>query len=323
MSSDFRTLFDPQTCIRKGLCPITDIRNKGNPLESHSLYFEQHGSGPEKIIFIMGLNSSSFAWLPQVNHLSRIPEYSVLVFDNRGVGNSGTPKGPYTTSGMAEDAIALLDYLGFTEPRSIHVVGLSLGGMISQELAFRIPERIISLTLGVTTAGGHIWNNFPPWKGFNALARMMFIKDPSQKIPILLDLLYTSSWIDEKAADDPKGRTNREVEFESYARRLEITRPQTLVGALSQMCAGLTHHVSAQRLRHISKSIPKVTIATGDHDHLVSPHNTVYLKTHMEEAEVVIFKDTGHALHYQRPREVNAMLERVFKEGRERVRAEP
>ncbi|KAJ3778582.1 Alpha/Beta hydrolase protein [Lentinula raphanica] len=321
MTSELRTLFDPQTCTRKGLCPITDIRNKGDPLESHSLYYEQHGSGPETIIFIMGLNSSSFAWLPQVKHFARIPQYSVLVFDNRGVGNSGSPKGPYTTSGMAEDAIALLDYLQFTAPRSIHVVGLSLGGMISQELAYRIPERIISLTLGVTTAGGHIWNNLPPWKGFDALIRMMFIKEPSRKIPMLLDLLYTSPWIDEKAVDDPKGRTNREVEFESYARRLEITRPQTLIGALSQMCAGLTHYVSAQRLRQISTSIPKVTLVTGDQDHLVSPHNTVYLKTHMVEAEVVTFKDTGHAIHYQRPREFNALLERVFKEGRERAQA--
>ncbi|KAH7877887.1 Alpha/Beta hydrolase protein [Lentinula edodes] len=319
MTSELQTLFDPQTCTRKGLCPVTDIRNKGDPLESHSLYFEQHGFGPEKIIFIMGLNSSSFAWLPQVKHFSRIPKYTVLVFDNRGVGNSTTPKGPYTTTGMAEDAIALLNYLGFTEPRSIHVVGLSLGGMISQELAYRIPERMISLTLGVTTAGGHIWNNLPPWKGFKALLRMTFMKDPAQKIPILLDLLYTSPWIDEKAVDDPRGRTNREVEFESYARRFQTTRPQTLIGALSQMSSGLTHHVSAERLRQISKSIPKVTLATGDQDNLVSPDNTIYLKTHMKEAEVVTFENTGHAIHYQRPREFNAMLERVFEEGRENL----
>lgn len=51
---DLPTLFDPETCVRKGLCPVSSIRNKGDPLESHSLYFEQHGTGPEKIIFIMG-----------------------------------------------------------------------------------------------------------------------------------------------------------------------------------------------------------------------------------------------------------------------------
>ena len=48
------TMLDPATCTRKGLCPVTKIRHQENPLESHSLYFEQHGTGPEKIVFIMG-----------------------------------------------------------------------------------------------------------------------------------------------------------------------------------------------------------------------------------------------------------------------------
>ncbi|KAF9072988.1 alpha/beta-hydrolase [Rhodocollybia butyracea] len=316
--TELRTLFDAETCTRKGLCPVTEIRNK-NPFESHSLYYEQHGTGPEKILFIMGMNSSLFAWLPQVKYFSRQPQYSVLVFDNRGVGNSSTPsRGPYTTSGMAEDAIVLLNYIGWTEPRSVHCVGLSLGGMIAQELAARIPERLASLSLGVTTPGGYIWTNFPPWKGLKAIIKLTFTRDPADRIPILLDLLYTSSWLEEKALDDPQGRTNRQVETEGYARRFAFTRPQTLLGALSQQGAGLTHHVSADRLRQISKSIPKVALATGDEDHLVYTHNTVYLKKQMVEAEVVEFKNTGHAIHYQRYREFNAMLERVFKEGRER-----
>ena len=56
-SSDFKappTIFDPATCTRKGLCPVTQIRNQEDLLESHSLYFEVHGSGPEKVVFIMG-----------------------------------------------------------------------------------------------------------------------------------------------------------------------------------------------------------------------------------------------------------------------------
>ena len=68
----------------------------------------------------------------QVEYLSRTGKHQVLVFDNRGAGNSGTPRGPYTTSAMAEDVIALLDFLGWTERRGIHIVGISLGGMIAQ-----------------------------------------------------------------------------------------------------------------------------------------------------------------------------------------------
>ena len=52
--TDLPTIFDPVSLVKKGLCPITSIRYDENPLESHSLYYEQHGTGPEKIVFIMG-----------------------------------------------------------------------------------------------------------------------------------------------------------------------------------------------------------------------------------------------------------------------------
>ncbi|KAI0797835.1 alpha/beta-hydrolase [Abortiporus biennis] len=313
------TIFDPTTCSRKGLCPVTSIRNKGDPFESHSLYYEQHGTGPTKVVFIMGLNSTSFAWSPQVEYFGRKPEYSVLVFDNRGVGNSGVPRGPYTTSGMAEDAIALLDYIGWKETHSIHVVGVSLGGMIAQELATRIPERIISLTLAVTTAGGRPWANFPPRKGLINLTRLMAITDAEKKIPLVHDMVFPESWLDEVAEGDTEGRTNREHMTIEYRKRIEATRPQTFLGSVSQMAAGLTHNVSAERLRNISKSIPKVTIVTGDQDHLVDPSNSKYLNENMPEAELQVWEETGHGIHMQRKRRFNELLEKTFTEGSERV----
>lgn len=85
------------------------------------------------------------------------------------------------------------------------------------------------------------------------------------------------------------------------------------------MSAGLTHHVTSQRLSKISSSIPKVVIVTGDQDNLVAPSNSVYLKKHMKEAEYVVFEDTGHVIHTQRNERFNELLERVFKEGRERA----
>ncbi|KAJ7043250.1 alpha/beta-hydrolase [Mycena alexandri] len=313
------TLFDTSTCARKGLCPVTSIRHQSEPMESHSLYYEVHGRGPEHLVCIMGLNSSCFAWLAQVQHFGPMSEYSMVVFDNRGVGHSGVPRGPYTTSGMAEDAIVLIDHLGWTARRDLHVVGVSLGGMIAQELATRIPDRIASLTLAVTTPGGAPWTNLPPWKGFISLARLMVTADIELKIPLILEMVYPLRWLDEPAKGDSEGRSNRELQTMLIRQRIEITAPQHLIGALSQMCAGLTHHVTPERLRRICDTIPKVLIVTGDDDHLVSPVNSRRIKNCMPDAELEEWEDAGHALHVQRPQKFNALLERVFKEGRRKA----
>lgn len=266
----------------------------------------------------MGLNSSSFAWGPQIRHFGK-EGYKSLVFDNRGVGHSGYPRGPYTTSAMAEDVICLLDTLGWTGTRELHVVGISLGGMIAQELASRIPQRIASLTLAVTTPGGRPWNNFPPWTGLKTLTRLVFIADPAKKVPLVMDMLYPSNWLAEHDEDDPQGRTNRDVQSESFLRRVLITKPQELMGHISQMAAALTHHVSPARLAVISKSIPKVVIITGDEDNLVLPSHSLELKARMSEAELIQWQGTGHAINSQRVKEFNTLLEQTFEEGRQKA----
>ena len=106
---------------------------------------------------------------------------------------------------------------------------------------------------------------------------------------------------------------------QDYRKRIETARPQKFLGAISQMAAGLTHNVAPARLSSIAKSVPKVLILTGDKDHLVNPSNSHYLKQHMPEAELVEWEGTGHAIHLQRKTRFNALLERVFKEGKENL----
>ena len=91
------------------------------------------------------------------------------------------------------------------------------------------------------------------------------------------------------------------------------------MGTLSQMCAGLTHYVSPERLHKISQSIPKVVIVTGDEDHLVHPNNSKYLKDNMPEAEYVEFSNTGHAIHLQWPKRYSELIERTIQEGKKRM----
>ncbi|KAF9653124.1 alpha/beta-hydrolase [Thelephora ganbajun] len=317
--TDLPTIFDPVSLVKKGLCPVTKIRYDGDPLESHSLYYEQHGTGPEKIVLIMGLNSTSFAWAGQVEHFGREPNYSILVFDNRGVGNSGAPLGPYTTSEMARDVVVLLDYIGWKGERGVHVVGISLGGMIAQELSTLIPHRISSLSLIVTTAGGRPWNNFPPLKGTITLARLLTVKDPGVRASKSLETLFPVAWLGAKVEGDPRGRTNREIETENFLKRYYTARPQPFIGVISQMAAGLTHRVSGDRLREISSLVPKVVIVTGDEDHLVNPQRSKFIKASMPEAELIEFSGTGHGVHIQRAKELNGIIARAIRESRSRL----
>lgn len=103
--------------------------------------------------------------------------------------------------------------------------------------------------------------------------------------------------------------------YKSYKERAALSRIQKPLGAISQMWAGFTHRVQAERLAQISKTIPKLVILTGDEDHLIRPTNSVYLKKHMPEAEYIVWKDTGHVVNLQHVERFNALLERVFSEG--------
>lgn len=339
--SSYPTVFNPETLYRKGLCPVSTLEHKrqqetretaDSVLPSqHSLYFEVHGDGEQKVVLIMGLNTSSFAWGPLLEHLTSVKEsdgksrYSVLVFDNRGVGNSGTPMGPYTTSGMAADVILLLEYVGWTSSsRQLHVVGVSMGGMIALETASRIAHRIASLSLIVTTAGGWAPRNFTPFKGIRSLARLTFVKAPEEKVKLVLPLLYPLDWLKEPAEGyDRPEITNAEYVGAAFLRRINIARRQTLVGALSQMAAALTHHVSAARLQKISASIPKIYIMTGDEDNLVKPANSYHLKSCMPEAEFEVWEDSGHDVPAQRLKRFRAKMVSVMQEGWDRRQTEP
>jgi pimeloyl-ACP methyl ester carboxylesterase len=115
---------------------------------STELYFERTGAGAP-VLLVMGLGMNATGWWRTVPVLAERLE--VLAFDNRGVGRSDRPEGPYTAAAMADDCAAVLDAAGIERA---HVYGISLGGMIAQEVALRHPDRVDRLVLGATTPGG-------------------------------------------------------------------------------------------------------------------------------------------------------------------------
>lgn len=109
---------------------------------------EVTGTGPP-LLLIQGLGYARWGWEPIVGPLSA--SYQVITFDNRGIGDSDTPPGPYDTTTMAADAIAVLDAVGVERA---HVMGASLGGMIAQMVALEYPSRVDRMVLACTTPGG-------------------------------------------------------------------------------------------------------------------------------------------------------------------------
>jgi 3-oxoadipate enol-lactonase len=110
--------------------------------------YEVRGSG-DPLLLMQGLGYGRWGWEPVVDAFA--DEFRVLFYDNRGIGESDVPPGPYTARQLAEDAVAVLDAEGVEQT---DVVGTSLGGMAAQELAIGFPERVNRLVLACTTPGG-------------------------------------------------------------------------------------------------------------------------------------------------------------------------
>jgi 3-oxoadipate enol-lactonase len=118
-------------------------------VNGHDLHHETRGTG-EPLLLVMGMSGTHLSWgEPFLELLAR--DFEVIVYDHRGVGRSSRTEPGYAIADLADDAAGLLDALGH---ESAHVLGISMGGMVAQELVLRHPARIRTLTLGCTYSGG-------------------------------------------------------------------------------------------------------------------------------------------------------------------------
>jgi 3-oxoadipate enol-lactonase len=117
-----------------------------------TIYYEVHGEG-EPLMCVMGLAADTLAWALQLPAFSA--RHRTVVFDNRDAGQSSMADGSYEVADMARDALALADAL---ELDSFHLLGVSMGGAIAQEMALAAPERVRTLTLAVSYAYGGRWS---------------------------------------------------------------------------------------------------------------------------------------------------------------------
>ena len=111
-------------------------------------YYEIHGQGPP-LLMINGYGDHTGHWFRMLPWL--IKSFELVIYDNRGAGRSDAPNIPYTMKMLAGDAVSLMDSLGIAKA---NIFGISMGGMVAQELALNYPKKVDHLVLGCTISGG-------------------------------------------------------------------------------------------------------------------------------------------------------------------------
>jgi 3-oxoadipate enol-lactonase len=242
--------------------------------ENARIYWEEHGSGPP-VLLIMGLSFSLEMWFRVMPCLAG--SYRVILHDNRGVGRSDAPRGPYLISQMARDAAAVLAAAGVSKA---HVIGASMGGMIAQELALQRPDLVQSLLLGCTSHGGILarWPRFIRPQGPISLSEA----NRRERELALIPLLYANS--------TPLERIHEDLDIHC---KCAVTNR----GFLNQL-AGILLWSSYLRLPRIR--IPTL-VAHGDQDRLVPPENGRVVASRIPGAKFQLVRDAGHILMTDQP----------------------
>ena len=231
------------------------------------IYWDEQGRG-EPILLIMGLAYTSHMWYRSRPSLSA--HYRTVALDNRGVGRSDGPSGPYSIELMASDAARVLDA---AEIESAHVLGVSMGGMIAQEFALQYPTRVRSLILGCTAAGGPtaVRAEREAIDMLMARARMTADEAAEAAIPFIYDAATSRERIDE----------------DTEMRRPWFPRPEAYTAQLQ----GILGWEVYPRLSGIRA--PTLVIH-GESDRLVPPANARLIAGRIPGATLVLIPHAGH-----------------------------
>jgi pimeloyl-ACP methyl ester carboxylesterase len=255
--------------IASGIATAPDGRTR--------LHWESEGDGAP-VLLVMGLGLSAGAWWRSVPVLAR--RLSVITYDNRGVGRSEAFSHAYTTEAMADDAVSVLDAAGV---QRAHVYGISLGGMVAQQLALRHPERVASLVLGATSPGGP--RAVRPDAEVVAFFRRRLRMSQEEAASASIEFNY--------------GARCRSEHFdrieEDLARRLAHPFPERAYRA--QMFAAGLHNCYG---RLASIAVPTLVVH-GRHDRMIPVANAQLIAERIPGARLRILEDSGHLYPTEEP----------------------
>lgn len=253
-----------------------------------NIYYEVHGEG-EPLLLIHGLAGRGDGFARQIPALSK--QFRVITFDNRGVGETDQPEEPYSIPQMADDAAGLLEALGV---ESSHVFGVSMGGMIAQELVLRHPHRVRKLALGCTHSGIKHCEPSPQW-----------VTDIFKSLP-----------------GKPRQQVVRECVPFNFSRYTQEHNQPLIEAELARMIDNrqklhaYNNQINAIYAFDAYDRLPQITapalILTGAEDVLIPPANSRTLAARIPNARLIEFEQAGHLFFIEKADEVNLALLEFF-----------
>jgi 3-oxoadipate enol-lactonase len=242
------------------------------------LYWERSGRG-EPLLLIQGMSGTHLTWgRPFLSLLE--PDFDCVVFDNRGIGNSDEVSDPFTIAELAEDALRVMDAAGL---ETAHVMGISMGGMVAQQVALLAPERVRTLTLGCTYPGGEGSSLIAPED-----AGPLFEAFASGNLDRVMKAAYEVNLSPDFRADP--------ANFEDFAAMASaLPARQQTVQLQVQAIGG---HDTQARLAEIAA--PTLVIH-GTEDRMIPVANGELIASLVPGAQLEIFDDVGHLFWWEQP----------------------
>ncbi len=237
--------------------------------------YQLRGEG-EPLVLIMGFGADGDVW--EQHTLAYEHHFKCIILDNRGVGESDQPQGPYSTKVMAEDVIAVMDVEGVDKAR---VAGISMGGAITQSLAIHFPDRVQSIALIST------------WPKFNNYAKAMY--ENLKKLRVTSDPATFMQLLQLWIFAPPYYEKEYESLIEGQQGAAENDMPQSQAGFEGQLDACINHDAT--------DSLAKITVPTlitvGDMDVMTPPSFSKILQDGIAGSQYVVFSNGGHVHHWE------------------------
>lgn len=255
------------------------------------IYYEEHGRGPETIVFAHGLLWSGHMFHKQVAALQ--DRYRCVTFDFRGQGRSEVTASGYDMDTLTEDAAALISSLEY-DP--CHFAGLSMGGFVGMRLALRHPELLKSLILMETTADPEPQENIGPYRRLNFVARWFGMGLVASRV---MPIMFGQKFLNDSERADEKAEWRRYM-----IRNHRVGMSRAVKGVIDR--DGIYGQLD---------EIKKPTlILVGDQDVATVPHKSERIHGRIEGSQMKVIPGAGHTASIEEPEAVTGAIEQFLAE---------